>query len=212
MCGSFWRRWKVHAHASHHSNLDYEQLAREIIKQAGEIDAAARLLARTRRRRSSSSTAASPRPTSPPKRASTTVTTSPDTSRLRALCPVERDPADSEFDKPAVLVFGPADRLADRLHGAWVAASGSSGGLSMCALRRSVSAAGGTPSALAWDSISDRLGSVGCVLQGSPAKALQRCAVSGGARRTRASTSPGDRRTTAREICGEICPAVRKPC
>jgi transposase len=31
---------KVHANASHHSNLDYEQLAREIIKEAGEIDAA----------------------------------------------------------------------------------------------------------------------------------------------------------------------------
>ena len=31
---------KVHANASHHSNLDYEQLAREIIKEASEIDAA----------------------------------------------------------------------------------------------------------------------------------------------------------------------------
>jgi transposase len=31
---------KVHANASHHSNLDYEQLAREIITEAGEIDAA----------------------------------------------------------------------------------------------------------------------------------------------------------------------------
>ena len=31
---------KVHANASHHSNLDYEQLAREIIREAGEIDAA----------------------------------------------------------------------------------------------------------------------------------------------------------------------------
>jgi Transposase domain (DUF772) len=31
---------KVHANASHHCNLDYEQLAREIIKEAGEIDAA----------------------------------------------------------------------------------------------------------------------------------------------------------------------------
>ncbi len=31
---------KVHANASHHSNLDYEQLAREILKEAGEIDAA----------------------------------------------------------------------------------------------------------------------------------------------------------------------------
>jgi transposase len=31
---------KLHANASHHSNLDYEQLAREIIKEAGEIDAA----------------------------------------------------------------------------------------------------------------------------------------------------------------------------
>jgi transposase len=31
---------KVHANASHHSNLDYEQLAREILKQAAEIDAA----------------------------------------------------------------------------------------------------------------------------------------------------------------------------
>src|SRR5208283_1138266 len=31
---------KVHANASHHSNLDYEQLAKEIIKEAGEIDAA----------------------------------------------------------------------------------------------------------------------------------------------------------------------------
>jgi transposase len=31
---------KVHANASHHRNLDYEQLAREILKEAGEIDAA----------------------------------------------------------------------------------------------------------------------------------------------------------------------------
>ncbi len=31
---------KVHANASHHSNVDYEQLAREILKEAGEIDAA----------------------------------------------------------------------------------------------------------------------------------------------------------------------------
>jgi len=31
---------KLHANASHHSNLDYEQLAREIIKEASEIDAA----------------------------------------------------------------------------------------------------------------------------------------------------------------------------
>jgi transposase len=31
---------KVHANASHHSNLDYEQLAREILKEAAEIDAA----------------------------------------------------------------------------------------------------------------------------------------------------------------------------
>src|SRR6266567_2338407 len=31
---------KVHANASHHTNLDYEQLAREILKEAGEIDAA----------------------------------------------------------------------------------------------------------------------------------------------------------------------------
>ncbi len=30
---------KVHANASHHSNLDYEQLAREILKEAGELDA-----------------------------------------------------------------------------------------------------------------------------------------------------------------------------
>ena len=30
---------KVHANASHHSNLDYEHLAREILKEAGEIDA-----------------------------------------------------------------------------------------------------------------------------------------------------------------------------
>jgi transposase len=29
---------KVHANASHHSNLDYEQLAREILKEAGELD------------------------------------------------------------------------------------------------------------------------------------------------------------------------------
>jgi transposase len=31
---------KVHANASHHCNLDYEQLAREILKEAGDIDAA----------------------------------------------------------------------------------------------------------------------------------------------------------------------------
>src|SRR5664279_3729099 len=31
---------KVHANASHHCNLDYEQLAREIIKEASEIDSA----------------------------------------------------------------------------------------------------------------------------------------------------------------------------
>jgi transposase len=31
---------KVHANASHHSNVDYEQLAREILKEADEIDAA----------------------------------------------------------------------------------------------------------------------------------------------------------------------------
>ncbi len=31
---------KVHANASHHSNLDYEQLAREILKEAGEVDQA----------------------------------------------------------------------------------------------------------------------------------------------------------------------------
>jgi transposase len=31
---------KMHANASHHSNVDYEQLAREILKEAGEIDAA----------------------------------------------------------------------------------------------------------------------------------------------------------------------------
>src|SRR5215210_9049990 len=31
---------KVHANASHHANLDYEQLAREILKQAARIDAA----------------------------------------------------------------------------------------------------------------------------------------------------------------------------
>ncbi len=31
---------KVHANASHHCNLDYEQLAKEILKEAGEIDAA----------------------------------------------------------------------------------------------------------------------------------------------------------------------------
>ncbi len=31
---------KVHANASHHSNVDYEQFAREILKEAGEIDAA----------------------------------------------------------------------------------------------------------------------------------------------------------------------------
>lgn len=30
---------KVHANASHHSNLDYEQLAREILKEAGDVDA-----------------------------------------------------------------------------------------------------------------------------------------------------------------------------
>jgi transposase len=31
---------KVHANASHHCNLDYEQLAKEILKEASEIDAA----------------------------------------------------------------------------------------------------------------------------------------------------------------------------
>ncbi len=31
---------KVHANASHHSNLDYEQLAKEILKEASETDAA----------------------------------------------------------------------------------------------------------------------------------------------------------------------------
>jgi transposase len=31
---------KVHANASHHSNLDYEQLAKEILREASEIDAA----------------------------------------------------------------------------------------------------------------------------------------------------------------------------
>jgi transposase len=31
---------KIHANASHHSNLDYEQLAREILKEAGYLDAA----------------------------------------------------------------------------------------------------------------------------------------------------------------------------
>jgi hypothetical protein len=31
---------KVHANASHHCDLDYEQLAREILKEAGEVDAA----------------------------------------------------------------------------------------------------------------------------------------------------------------------------
>jgi transposase len=31
---------KVHANASHHCNLDYEQLAREILKEAAEVDAA----------------------------------------------------------------------------------------------------------------------------------------------------------------------------
>src|SRR6266705_824956 len=31
---------KVHANASHHCNVDYEQLAREILKEAGEVDAA----------------------------------------------------------------------------------------------------------------------------------------------------------------------------
>jgi transposase len=31
---------KVHANASHHSNLDYEQLAREILKEAAAVDAA----------------------------------------------------------------------------------------------------------------------------------------------------------------------------
>ncbi len=31
---------KIHANASHHSNLDYEQLAKEILKEAGDIDAA----------------------------------------------------------------------------------------------------------------------------------------------------------------------------
>jgi transposase len=31
---------KVHANASHHCNVDYERLAREILKEAGEVDAA----------------------------------------------------------------------------------------------------------------------------------------------------------------------------
>src|SRR5438552_19151015 len=31
---------KVHANASHHSNLDYEQLAREILNEAADLDAA----------------------------------------------------------------------------------------------------------------------------------------------------------------------------
>jgi hypothetical protein len=31
---------KVHANASHHQNVGYEQLAREILKEAGEVDAA----------------------------------------------------------------------------------------------------------------------------------------------------------------------------
>jgi hypothetical protein len=31
---------KIHANASHHSNLDYGQLAKEILKEAGDIDAA----------------------------------------------------------------------------------------------------------------------------------------------------------------------------
>jgi hypothetical protein len=31
---------KLHANASHHANLDYEQLAREILKEAARIDAA----------------------------------------------------------------------------------------------------------------------------------------------------------------------------
>ncbi len=31
---------KLHANASHHSNLDYGQLAREILKEAGDVDAA----------------------------------------------------------------------------------------------------------------------------------------------------------------------------
>ena len=31
---------KLHANASHHCNLDYEQLAREILKEAAEVDAA----------------------------------------------------------------------------------------------------------------------------------------------------------------------------
>jgi hypothetical protein len=31
---------KIHANASHHCNLDYEQLAKEILKEAGDIDAA----------------------------------------------------------------------------------------------------------------------------------------------------------------------------
>jgi len=30
---------KVHANASHHSNVDYEQLAREILKEAAKVDA-----------------------------------------------------------------------------------------------------------------------------------------------------------------------------
>ncbi len=34
------RRTKVHANASHHCNLDYEQLAREILKEAAAVDAA----------------------------------------------------------------------------------------------------------------------------------------------------------------------------
>jgi hypothetical protein len=31
---------KLHANASHHANLDYQQLAREILKEAGDVDAA----------------------------------------------------------------------------------------------------------------------------------------------------------------------------
>src|ERR1022692_3090581 len=31
---------KIHANASHHSNLDYDQLAREILKEAADVDAA----------------------------------------------------------------------------------------------------------------------------------------------------------------------------
>jgi hypothetical protein len=31
---------KIHANASHHSNVDYQQLARQILKEAGDLDAA----------------------------------------------------------------------------------------------------------------------------------------------------------------------------